>query len=145
MRDGLGCKPTHFAQGQRDTGFLRQARMAAGEDQAKPIVFHCLPLVGRRAIISDRIDLFDGFAPGRHALLATQLVNGLEPSCRNEPGNGVLRYSLARPALGCRHEGVMQRVFGEFEAAQDPHKRRKHAPAFALVNLLNRGRASAEP
>jgi hypothetical protein len=86
--------------------------MAAGEDQPQPIVFHNLPLVGRRALISDRVDLFGGFAPGRHALLATQLVNGLEPSCRNEPGNEVLRYSLARPALGGRHEGVMARFRG---------------------------------
>jgi hypothetical protein len=94
--------------------------MAAGEDQAQPIVFYNLSLVGRRAVVSDRFDFIGDFAPGRHALLSAQLINGLESSRRDEPGNGVLRYSLALPNLGGRHEGVMQSIFGEFEVRSRP-------------------------
>jgi hypothetical protein len=76
----FGREPAHFAQGQRDASLFGQARMAAGEDQPQAIIFHGLALIRCERPIRDPIDLFGGVAPRRHARLATQLVNGLEPS-----------------------------------------------------------------
>jgi hypothetical protein len=47
--DLLGGQPADFAKGQRDLSIRRQGRMAAGEDQAEPIVLDILALARRRA------------------------------------------------------------------------------------------------
>ena len=57
--DGLGRQPADLAQGEGDAGFLRKARVAAGEDQPQPVVLDRLrvrraPAIRRRARRSAR-------------------------------------------------------------------------------------------
>jgi len=45
VRDFFGCQPTHLTQRKSDLGVGTQRRVAAREDQSKPIVFHAVLLV----------------------------------------------------------------------------------------------------
>ena len=110
------------AQRQRDLRLGRERRVAAGEDQLEPLVAdHGLLVV--RELFGPREQL--GLA--RQCLLPTDPVDGRVPRRRDDPGAGIARRSVARPALGRAHEGVLHRVLGEVEVTEDAAEDRDRA------------------
>ena len=131
VRDLFGAQPADFAQGQCDLRVGGQRGMAAGENQTKAIVwdFTCIDGdVGRRAGLVQRIE----------PLLPPQAVDRLEPAGRHEPRSGVRRNAVARPLFERRPEGVVQRLLGGIEIAEQPDERRENAPGFGNVDGIHR-------
>ncbi len=139
MGDGLGRQAADLAQGQRDAGLFRQAGMAAGEDQPQPVVLDRLALVRAGAGVRHRADLFGDLAPGCHAALPAQLIDRLEPPGRDKPGDRVARDAGPRPLLGGGDEGVLQRLLGQVETAQQPDQRGEDPPPVATEQVLELG------
>ena len=69
---------------------------------------------------------------------ASQAVDRLESSGRNEPGAGICGNAVARPLLERRPERVLQRFFGDVEVAQQADQRREHAPGMGDIDLIHR-------
>ena len=106
LGDLLGGQPAHLAQGERHARFRRQRGMAAGKNQAQPIVFEAIIL---KAIILKAVLFIGAFRRTRlrfeisHELVlrrikscpATQSINGFESGRRNQPWSRVIGYSTS--------------------------------------------------
>ena len=91
--------------------------MAAGEDQAQQIVPH-----GHR--VREGID--DGHRTGllpEPLRLAADDVDGPVARRDHEPGAGILGHAVAWPGFQGAHDGVLDGVFGEVDAAGDADER----------------------
>ena len=91
--------------------------MAAGEDQAKPIVGNLGRIVVRlgkgRTQFVGRVG-FEFFLEG---LLAPDAVNGLVPGGLDDPGPGKLGYSGLFPLAYGRGKGFLGTLLGQVEVA----------------------------
>ena len=129
-RDLGRAETAEGTQGERDARLGRQRRMAAGEDQPKPVV-------GNGAVL----DLVLLVAVRRHQRLELpHLV--LEPMCppdavdrlvagsRRDPGAGVARHTTLGPDLERDEERILHRFLGEVEVADDADERRDRPPRF---------------
>ena len=67
-----------------------------------------------------------------------QDVDGLESTGRHQPGSGLGRDPVPRPLLDGRREGVLQRLLGEVEVAEEADQRGKDAPRFGAVDGVDR-------
>lgn len=91
--------------------------MAAGEDQAQAVVFEQLALLGDALIWQLGL-----FVQRLKAALPTQVVDGLEAPGRDQPGARVVRYTALRPLLDRTAKGLMQRLFGQVEIAEQANQ-----------------------
>jgi hypothetical protein len=113
-RDLRRLEAADEAQRQRDLRLGRERRVAAGEDQLEPLVGDHGLLVLRELL-----------GPGQQLRLAGERllpadpVDRRVPGRRDDPGAGIARGSVARPALGRADEGVLHRVLGEVEVTED--------------------------
>src|ERR687898_2258846 len=125
--DRLRSEPAERSQCERDLALEGESRMAAREDELEPLVrdrflFHLvLPgryleqarLRGERAVAADAVDR----AVSRRS---------------HQPGARVLRRPVARPAFGCRGEGLLGGFLGEVEVAEEADQTGEDtAPLFA--------------
>ena len=116
------------AQRQRDLCLRRERRVAAGEDQLEPFVGDdCLLVVGELLGPCEQLRL------ARERLLAPDPVDRRVPGRRHDPGAGIARRSVARPALGRTDEGVLHRVLGEVEVTEDAAEDRDRARPLVAV------------
>ena len=136
--DLLGGEAADLAQGERDPGVRRQGGMAAGEDQAKPVV---LDPVG----VADRGVLRVSFQPQGQLgdrlvepCAAAEGVDGLEPAGGDEPGAGTGRHAVPRPALDGRRERVVERLLREIEVAEQPDEGGEDAARVGAVDRVDR-------
>ena len=137
-RDLFGCQAAHLAQRERDLRIGGKRGMAARENQSQPIVSDALfvspcgridnPEIGVLAVLVQRIE----------TLAPPDGIDGLEPSGGDEPRARVVRHAVARPLLQRRPEGVVQRLLGDVEVAQQANQRREHAPRVGGVNGIHR-------
>jgi hypothetical protein len=104
------------AQRESHARLRRECRMAAGEEQPQPVVRQ------------RRLD--GGFGWTGHqslelaelllvAALAAKTVDRAVARRAHDPGAGVVREAVARPALERRHKRLLDRVLGEVEVAED--------------------------
>jgi hypothetical protein len=49
----------------------------------------------------------------------------------DDPGGGIVRQTVSRPALDRGREGLLDGVFGEIEVAEDPDQRGDRPPRLA--------------
>src|SRR3989454_999642 len=126
----LCCQAAHFTQGQRDLRVVRKRRVAAGEDQAQPVVLDRFRL--GRLLGGERLGmvLFQRI----EARAAADRVDRLEAAGGDEPGARIRRHAFLRPLLERRAERFAQRLLGEVEIAEQPHQRRKDAARFRPVD-----------
>src|SRR2546425_2941639 len=111
--------------------------MAAGEDQPQPIVLDALLVpgggvagVGIQSAGELRQRCVEPGAPA-HA------VDGLEAAGRDEPRPRVGGYAVTRPALHGSREGVLQRLLGHVEVAQQADQRREDAARVGAVDCVH--------
>jgi hypothetical protein len=115
-RDLLGGQAAERAQRQRHLGFGRERRVAAGEDELQP-------LVGDRGLVVHLVlhglrDLEQAGLGGQGALAAQSVDRGVAGGPR-QPGAGVLRRAVARPACRRDRERLLRGVLGEVEVAEE--------------------------
>ena len=93
--------------------------MAAGEDQPQPVVLEALvvALGGVTCRVGEPLREL-GLRPVEPRPSAHR-VDGLEAAGRDEPRPGLLGDSFLRPALHRRREGVVERLLGEVEVAEE--------------------------
>jgi hypothetical protein len=92
--------------------------MTTGEDQPKPVVLDALVFKGRgvaglgsELFRDSRLRRVEPGAPPHR-------VDGPEPARRNEPGAGIGGHALLWPLLEGSIEGIVQRVLGQLEVAE---------------------------
>ncbi len=61
-------------------------------------------------------------------------VDRFEAAGRDEPRARVVGHTVARPLLDRRGEGVVHRLFGAIEIAEQADERREHAPRVGAVD-----------
>jgi hypothetical protein len=104
--------------------------MAAGEDQAEPIVHHVVRVLRR---FYRKLDFFMDFAT-----TSTQPVDGFEPAGRDQPRARVGRWALGRPLFHRRRERILQRLLGEIEIAEEADQGRENAARLRAIDRLDR-------
>ena len=117
-----GLEPAERAQRQRHAGLGGERRVAAGEDQAQPVVgdggIHFGLLV--RGGGCERLEL-------AHLVLQaarpSDAVDRPVAGGRDDPGAGVVRRTPLGPDLERDDEGVLHRLLGEVEVAEHPDER----------------------
>ncbi len=117
--------------------------MAAGEDQAQPVIFECF--VGG-AVVVGRGDGGDELRVLIHrceACMAADAVDGLEAAGGHQPGTRVGGQTFARPLLKRRAKGFLHRFFGKIEIAQQADQRGEHAARFLPEDGVHRGCSGA--
>ena len=99
--------------------------MAAGEDEPEPVVLDVVWLGGfvgrRRELVGD---------VGQRRVEPRAPTNGidrLEPAGGHEPCARIGGDTIPRPALHGRREGIVQRLLGEIEVAEEADQRREDA------------------
>ena len=102
--------------------------MAAREDQLEPLVGNHSLLVG-----GERLHTCEQLGLAGEGLLTANPVDRPVPRGCDDPGAGVPRRPLPRPQLGSTHEGVLDRVLGEVEVAEDASEDRDAARTFVAV------------
>ena len=118
-------QPAQRAQGQRHTRLRGERRVAAGEEQPQAIVGQgCVDRVVRLS----RHQPLQLFQLVLVAALAAQAIDRPVASRADDPGAGVVRQPVARPALECDYERLLDRFLGEVEVAEDADQGR-HRPA----------------
>lgn len=99
--------------------------MAAREDESEPVVrngggidliFHVSEWVGHRIEVGEKCGL------GSEGLLASNSVDGLVTRTSEDPAEGVVRDSVARPPFERDEPGLLKRVLGEIEIADDANQ-----------------------
>src|SRR5262245_9562930 len=111
--------------------------MAAGEDQAEPVVLDALvlPLLG----VTGRG--FQLLGKLRHRLIVpsapAHAVDGFEATGGNEPRARIGRDSIPRPLLDGHRKGIVQRLFCSVEVDKETDQRVENLPRFRLVDALN--------
>ena len=71
---------------------------------------------------------------GVEAGAAAQRVDRLEAAGRHQPGARIGGHAVARPLLERRGEGVVQRLLGAVEVAEQADQRREHAARLGAVD-----------
>ena len=127
-RDLRRLEAADEAQRQRDLRLRGERRVAAGEDQLESLVGdHGLLVV--RELLGPREQL----RLARQRLLAADPVDRRVAGRRDDPGAGIARRSVARPALRRADEGVLHRVLGEIEVTEDAAEDRDRAGTLVAV------------
>jgi hypothetical protein len=112
-------------------------RVAAGKDQTQPVVLQAGALRDIR-VFGLMIQPVGELRERRvEAGAAAKGVDGLEAADRDEPGAGVVRHPALGPLLQRRREGVVQRVLGEVEVAQQADQGGEDATRVGTVDLTH--------
>ena len=111
--------------------------MAAGEDQPQPIVFDAV-VDGSEGVGGACGDPLGELRQRRvEARAPAHGVDRLEAAGRDEPRARVVGQPLARPLLDGRGKGVVHRLFGAIEIAEQADQRRQHAPRVGAVDGIH--------
>ena len=80
---------------------------------------------------------FDLLAFGEEAHMPPQPIDRLVTADIDQPGARIVRDAFARPLRERRGEGILHRIFGQFEIAEEPDQRGHHAAAFIAEHELD--------
>jgi hypothetical protein len=97
--------------------------VAAGEYETQAIVLDTLVVVERLRVGGDGVDLVGNIVDGVESRAPAYAVDGLETTGRDEPRARIVRYTIARPLLQRRLEGIVQRLFGDVEITEQADQR----------------------
>ena len=142
-RDLLGRQAADLAQRQRDPRVRRERRMAAGEDEAQPIVLHDVLLdrpVGGRRHAALRASRRSASSPSDASNRAPAPIRSiaLKRPAETSQVRGLAGHAVPRPLLHGRGEGVVQRLLGEIEVAEEADERRENAAGLGSVDRVHR-------
>jgi len=152
LGDLLGGQPAHLAQGERNLRFRRQQWMAAGKNQAQPVVFKAVLfiLIGPVRRTRLRFEIAHQLVLRRiESCPPPQRINGFEPGRRNQPWPRVIGHSTGRPHAQRSRKGFVHRLLGQIKIAHQADQRsqnpsRIHAIkrveqlTYRLIDLLAR-------
>ena len=141
------------AEGQRDARLRGERGVAAGEDQSQLVVGDGSHLVLRgrqerrpapggleRLVAGERLHLVRE-PPGAPGAVDRPVAGG-----RGDPGPGVRRHAVSRPALERDDVRVRNRLLGQVEVAQDANQGGDHPPVLVPEDAGNRvARVRAQP
>jgi hypothetical protein len=118
------------AQGQRDPRLRGQCRVAAGEEEPQAIVRNRAHVVGVVAGsgTTERLELTELV---EIAALPPKPVDGAVAGSPDDPGAGIGREPVARPALQRDRERVLDGLLREVDVAEDPDQGRERPPRLA--------------
>jgi hypothetical protein len=110
--------------------------MAASEDQPQPVVLDAFLVPGGLCAggIDQRVGVFQLLEPRTPA----HPVDGLEAPGRNQPCPRIGGHAIARPLLQRRTEGIVQRLFGEIEVAEEANQGGEDAARVGAVEAAHR-------
>ena len=137
-RDLLGGQSADFTQREGHLRVGLQRRVAAGEDQPEPVVVQRLlaaPFDGRGGLSFQL-----GGQRGERRVEARpppQCVDGLEPSGGHQPRPRAGRYAVARPLFEGGREGVVERLFGAVEVAEQADQGGEHPARLGPVDRVD--------
>ena len=137
VRNLLGRQTAHLPQRQCHASFRRQRWMTAGEDQPKPVVLDALVFKGRRLAGLDSELLRDSRLRRVEPGPPPHRVDGPEPARRDEPRAGIGGHALLWPSLEGSTEGIVQRVLGQLEVAEQADQGRKDPPRFRTIDGIH--------
>ena len=136
--DFFGRQPAHFAQRQRHLRIQRQRRMATGENQPQPIVLDVIftRLRGIKGTCGNPLRKLRQ----RCVVAGTpaHAVDRFEAAGRDEPRARVVGHTVAGPLLDGGCKGIVHRLFGAIEIAEQADERREHAPRVGAVDGIHR-------
>lgn len=112
--------------------------MAAGEDEFELVVRE-LVVAGGRGGFAAMQRVGDVILGGVEPLAATNRVDGLETRGRDQPGARIRRDAVHGPALQGGAEGVVHRILGHVEVAEQADERRENAAGFRAENGVKVG------
>ena len=116
-----------------------EGRVAAGEDQPQAVVGELLALHGLLLCLRPQ-PLEAGEDLGLHLerALAAQPVDRAVAGDPGDPGARVVGQPVARPSFERNHEGVLNRLLGEVEVAEDADQARDRPPRLASEQAVER-------
>ncbi len=110
----------HLAQGECDSRLLVERRVATGEDEPQAIVAEYFRVILVNRLLQRRLRRrqvsIDNFCPEQ--LIAADSVDRLVAACADQPGARIVRRALGRPLFDGRREGVLLRLLGQIEIAE---------------------------
>src|SRR5688572_110848 len=111
--------------------------MAAGEDEAQPVVLD--RILGRARGIARLFGLqvFNCVVGGADPRHLAHRVDALEAGRGDEPGTRVLRHAVLRPLLDGRRKRLLHRLLRPVEIAEQADQRRKDAPRLLAPDFLD--------
>ena len=112
--------------------------MAACEHEAQPVVFDALFVPWRGRVVRYGIDLLRHVLHRDEARTPAYAIDRLEATGRHQPRPRVRRHALARPLLERGTEGLVQRLLGNVEVAQEADQRSKDAAGLVAIDGLCR-------
>jgi hypothetical protein len=135
-----GREPAEHAQREGHARLGRERRVAAGEEQPQPVVRQ--RAVGQVVVGLSRHQQLELLQLLLVAALPAQAVDRAVAGGAHDPGAGVVRQPVARPALERHHEGLLDRLLGEVEVGEDAdqgrHRPSRLAPEQAVGDLRGR-------
>jgi hypothetical protein len=134
--DLLGRQAAHLAQRQHHLRVRRQRRVAAGEDEPQPVVLDAL-FFPRRGVIDGSLESLGGVVQRLESRAPADAVDGLETPGRHQPRPGIGRDAVVRPLLERRAEGLVQRLLGEVEVAEQADQGGEDAARLGAVEGLH--------
>ena len=145
LRDLLGREPADFAQRECDLGVGRERRMAAGEDEAQPIVGDTF-VVERLGIVRDRLDFVGPSSIESNRERRRMPSMALKRPADTSQARGFAGTPSRRPLLERRPERVVQCFLGKIEIAKQADQCREDTARFRaidgfrfLAHVLDRG------
>ena len=136
-----GRQAAEQPEGERHLGFGGQGRVAAGEDEAQPVVFHGPCLLGHGGIAGagrDDRHLAEQLPPAR---LAAQAVDGTVAGGRGDPAARVGRQAVARPLAQGDGERLLHRVLGDVDVTEGADQGSHRPAGFLAEDPADPGRA----
>jgi hypothetical protein len=134
--DFFGREPADFAQGERHLRIRGQRWMAAGENEAQPIVLDTLAVRPGRRILDGQIHGVGDVVQRVESLAAPETVDRLESAGRNQPRPGIAGNPVARPLFQRRTKGIVQGLFGRVEIPEQADEGCEHPAGFGEIDSV---------
>ena len=137
--DLLSRQAAEQSEGERHLRFRGECRVAAGEDEAKPVVLHGFHLLGHAGIVvgwREHRHLAEQLSPAR---LAAQAVDGTVACGRRDPAAGVGRQPVGRPLAQGDGECFLHCIFGDVDVAEDADQGSHRSAGLLAEDLADLG------
>src|SRR4030095_15418936 len=124
---------------------VAEGGVAAGEDEAKPVVGQRLVRGVGRVTLRRREAFGDLLESGVEARATADAVDRLEAARGNQPGARILGYAIARPLLNGGGKGFGQRFFREVAVAEQPDPGLEDPARLVAVERIEVDQARGSP
>ena len=104
----------------------------------KPVVLDALFVGPGRGVDDREVGLVADFVERVETRAPAHAVDRLEASGRHQPRARIGGHAVARPLLQRRPEGVVQRLLGDVEVAEQADQRREHTAGVGEVDGIHR-------